>query len=319
MLDFGPFYRCAADSPDVEANASALALPSARGHRTVVAVWGSGNGGGSLLGEPDSGWGGGYGLARGGSAGGDCGDAILRNEEHLTLGTASSYECRTNGVAANPQTAGLSGGFDVVSFTSWIRFGAGALQVVKESGGSYVDIGGGQFGEMLVCDVGLSSSRLAEIEAYLGKKWFGRDVEGYREASFASLSVASGATLEVTGGGPLSVGALSLAGGTVRGTVMLRDSADLEIVVNPDGSVSPVAVDGTIDLSRGGCIRFVGAVENLALGQHVLLAGVGSATIGDWTIDTSSLQNRRLEVSLTVSNGNVVIGVYPLGTIIYVM
>ena len=313
VLDFGSFITCEANSSEMEWKSSGLLLPQARGHKTVVAVWGSRNGGGSLLGEIYSYWGGGYGLARGETVGGSPSDPILRNESHLTLSIPASYECRKNGVSVPPLTTGLSGEFDIVSFTSWVPFGAEALQVLKEGDGASEHMGGGQFGEMFICDIGLSTSRLAEFEAYLNKKWFNRDTDGYRQASIADLSVSSGATLEVTGGGALSVAALSLAGGTVRGSVLLGNSANLNVVVNGDGSVSPVTIDGTIDLSNGGSVSFSGATNSLNPGRYVLLTGIGSATVGTWTVDRATLPRRNWNAIVRGNDNCLVIDIFEKG------
>ena len=319
VLDFGPFYEFGVKD-DFEKTASAMTTTSIADNHAVIAVWGSENGGGTLLGEVGTYWSNGIGLARDAPTyGGAASDPICRNELHQSFANPYSYLCRKNGVSVDPRKTGLSGTFDLVSHVSWSAFTLYALQAMDNDNKQW--LGGGQFGEMIVCKMGLSPAHLTEVEAYLQKKWFDKDTDGYREASLGTVSVGTGATLEVTGGGRLHVGTLAAAGGTVKGNVVLAADAALQAVVNADGSISPVAIDGTI-AAAGGTVTFVGTAEAFAAlqpGQYELVSGLGSAAVGDWTVDVSTLPRKfRKDATVFVRDGKLYVQIFKSGLAVIV-
>lgn len=310
VLDFGPFYDFAASAKtDYESTASAMTLAQQNDMHGMIAVWGSENGGGTLLGEVGSYWSNGIGLARDQPTyGKTASDPIFRNETHQSFGNASSYLFQKNGTASNPLTTGLSGTFDIVSYACWSPFTLYALQAMDNDNRQW--LGGGQIGELIVSKMGFSKEHMAEIEAYLKKKWFNQDTDGYREATLGTVSVGSGATLEVTGGGRLNVGTLGIAGGILKGDVVLLANAPLQAVVTDDGRILPVSIDGSIDLSKGGTVTFSGATAALQPGTYALLSGIGASGVGTWTVDVSTLPRRfRQNATVFVRDGKLYVQV----------
>ncbi|MBR4654927.1 MAG: hypothetical protein IKO72_16340 [Kiritimatiellae bacterium] len=316
VLDFGRVYAHPKDSDASKKNSSSMGIDQTKGHHTVFAVWGSSNGGGTLLGTLNTVMNKGYGITR---AGEYCGslatDFIIRTDAtYMGIDQLLSYVFNLNGVACNPTTTGLSGTYDLVSMSSLYGFGLDGLMSSRNSG-SYDLTGGGQFAEMIICDNALPSNRVYEIEAYLRKKWFNEDTPGFRPATLGALTVAGGGTLVVEGGAPVTVSSLTLGGGTVQGSVILAANASLDVAVAADGSTTPVAFTGSFDMSRGGTVHFTGMPAALRVGRHVLVAGANIQSLAGWSVDTSTLRpgwsaNLKLEdgdLCLYYVNGTVII------------
>ena len=287
VLDFGPFYSNAHNSEAAKKSDSGMNIVQKKGHRTVLAVWGSANGGGNLLGAFYTYWNNGYGISRGGTHGGLAADAISRGDSYLLLSTPGTYAFNLNGVGCNPTAQGLSGGYDIVSFSTLSGFGVEGLMFTTDGTTDFT--GGGQLAEMMIFDNALPSNRVCEIEAYLRKKWFGADTPGFRPATLGRLVVADGATLVVEGGAALTVSTL-VCGGTIQGDVVTASGATLEVAVAADGSTTPVAITGSFDMSRGGTVRFTGTPAALRAGHHVLVTGANIQSLAGWSVDTSTLR-----------------------------
>lgn len=153
-----------------------------------------------------------------------------------------------DGVKVDSQAGYATPGYQVVA----IRAAGSAIRYI---GGTNVRQGGLRLGELLVWKRPLSETEVRDAEAYLTKKWFGRDLPGYQAASVtmpdirtvsveaeSEICVPSGtvaridglvanATVEKTGGGTLMVGPFGAAGaGTIRvrgGSVVGVEAGDV--------------------------------------------------------------------------------------------
>ena len=138
--------------------------------------------------------------------------------------------------------------------------------------------GGCYMGETLVYRTALSATSMKRLDAYFAKKWFASDTPGYRPAKARHVTVAAGATLELSGTAPLAAETLT-GGGTVSGAVTLADDAGLKVAV-ADGAVQTLTVTG--GLSGRGTVHVIGDIASLEVGDHVL---VTAASIpGTWTL-----------------------------------
>ena len=128
------------------------------------------------------------------------------------------------------------------------------------------------------------------MEAYLSRKWFNRISEDYEPAAAKSVTVDSGATLEVYGGASLAVE--SLAGsGTLSGSVDVADGGEMEVVVSPDGSVSSLDVTGGMNLIGGGTVRVSGSVGKIAAGSYEI-AKIASGNISGWRVELPGISGQ---------------------------
>ena len=212
---------------------------------------------------------------------------------------AGGSRVRLNGAEIDGTTTPFTGNgeYDMVSLVSHRPIRAGAIgQVGYSNSNTYFNYGGYKIAEMLVYTNVISRAEVKAVEAYLSRKWFNRASEDYEPAAAKTVAVDAGATLEVWGGAPLSVGGLSGAG-TVSGKVAMEDGAVLEAVVNGDGSLSIPDVTGGLDLLGGGTVELSGAVRALRPGSYAL-AAVGAGTASGWTA-TSLVETRKtFKVSL---------------------
>ena len=311
-VDFGEVIRFENNaSVDWTAAPSLVYTDSGVTLRTVIAVWGSEHGGGNLVGSPYAGHylASEYTLVRAGGntdrIGSDKNAAIIRGERRdMLFPTTARYPRGTrfqlNGERCDPNKTGLSGSFDLVSYVGYEPFASAGMSGVN-NGPQWV--GGEQFAEYLLFQRGLSVQEIADVEAYLNKKWFGRSTSGYEPAVLGDVFVAAGATLKITGNAPATVS--SLAGsGTIDGEVVLANGASFTIEVAEDGSCSKLSV-GTIDLSKPLTVNFTGYVRKFALGEHVVLESP-SITAGmplNWTV-TGLARSRYC--SFRAENGAVV-------------
>ena len=153
-----------------------------------------------------------------------------------------------DGVKVDSQAGYATPGYQVVAICA-------AGSAIRCIGGTNVRQGGLRLGELLVWKRPLSETEVRDAEAYLTKKWFGRDLPGYQAASVtmpdirtvsveaeSEICVPSGtvaridglvanATVEKTGGGTLMVGPFGAAGaGTIRvrgGSVVGVEAGDV--------------------------------------------------------------------------------------------
>ena len=158
----------------------------------------------------------------------------------------------------------------------------GGQNMTKYWGGNCRD------GETILYTNTLSQTSMLKVEAYLNKKWFGKDTPGYRPATTGSLAVDAGATLDIVGGAPVTASSLACEG-TVNGAVALAAGASVTLVVNADGSVAPLGVTGGVDFSQGGTVVLTGDVRALTKGEHAVATALG-AGFGVWTVTGEGLK-----------------------------
>ena len=279
--------------------------------RTVIAVWGSEHGGGNLAGSWHNSyyWHMAYELPRAGATSGssligaDATAAVIRKSgmsSKLMLQCKDGSRFHLNGERCDATETGLSGGFDIATFVGYETF--------RTDGFSGVNVGtqwagGEQFGEYMLFQRGLSQREVENVTAYLRKKWFGVDTPGYGDLVLDKITVSSGATLTLNGGTTFTAGGLG-GGGTVSASVILTENAEMDAVVNQDGTVSGLTVTGDLDLSNGGVVRFTGAVPGLVEGDYLLVRSEGVLSVGEWVIDTTGVP-RRFQCALRVRSNEL--------------
>lgn len=104
-----------------------------------------------------------------------------------------------NGVKMDPLVTPFSGGYDLLTFDCSGNARKGDTFGSYGQGDAYV--GGVEYGEILLYTNRLSSAEIERTEVYLNKKWFGKNTPGVTVAEPASLFVAEGASVTLTGGG----------------------------------------------------------------------------------------------------------------------
>ena len=188
-LEFGNFgSKCALRFNNHTDAGCTVASNALRNIGTIVAVYGSQNGGGWFLG------GGGNGSAiRWHRAGGDqSGEAHWSNPVLRSMSNSWSINgiLRHDGLATYPGHVGFNHGWEVLGwqFTSadGLTFGPG----IGDGRGYGASRSGGQrIAEMIFFDTVLSRSDVEKVEAYLQKKWFNRSFAGRNgEARLDSLT-----------------------------------------------------------------------------------------------------------------------------------
>lgn len=168
-----------------------------------------------------------------------------------------------DGAPTSPQRVGMSGGWEVISISpteaslTATGYSLGALGRSNNLA-TGADSGGMRLAEMVVYGEILSDADRALVEAYLEKKWFGRDMRGYGSSAVADFVRASkneytyymtnGAVVEasVAAGETLKIG--RLVGGRGRyGSFNIKGAGTVEI-----GDAS--SYQGTVRL-HGGTLR----------------------------------------------------------------
>jgi len=186
-----------------------------------------------------------------------------------------------NGVKTTFTTAGLSGGYDLVSFRDTVGTGCNVQSLMMANERRFT--GGGELGEVLVYKEPLSYYTHQIVDAWLNWKWFARKTAGYAPSAADGVTLAAGATLTVEGGTPLTV--TRLAGtGAIDGSVAFAAGAELEAVINDNGTITPLTVSGTVDLSAGGTVTLTGDISKLAKGTYPLVFCT-SAIAGLWDVE----------------------------------
>ena len=104
--------------------------------------------------------------------------------------------------------------------------------------------GGFRLGEMLLFNRPLSETELLDAQAYLMKKWFGRTLGGYRDATSAAdvqnVVVAAPSEIEVPAGETLHIGKLTARARlekTGAGTLMVGAGSDTSDVIVREGAL----------------------------------------------------------------------------------
>lgn len=284
---------------------------------TALMMMDSSQGGGSIVPNCGYGYNGGYGLVRqsyGVRTAAE--DALIwnsgrpGNQTDNGVGTGVT-RARVNGAYVAAKSAGLSGGWDVVSLANHYAFGASGLG--SDHYGYY--IGGAKISEYILYPQMLSRQTVEAVEAYLREKWLGVETPGYRATRAKSVAVSSGATLDLRGGS-IATAALS-GGGSVAGAVALDDGAVMTFHVEEDGSIAALDVSSVLSAAGTGTARFTGSVKRLASGSHVLMtAGAFSGDFSGWTCQFEGAPN--LSGVLAVEGGNLVLRLFRPGMVIYV-
>ena len=210
---------------------------------TVIAVYGSQQGGGFFMG---GGYGarGGYGWHRG------TGVALATGafEYDAPLFAGAAYDCLTaaavrhDGLLTAGKSVGMSGGWEIVSvMPSAAAAQATGIGLGDTRNWNYeVRSGGMKIAELLIYNKTLAVSDVEKVEAYLRSKWFGEAVRGHRggteigrmriyDGTVETVSVPDGETLSIgelrgrdtetlvkSGGGTLRLGNAENFGGTVE-------------------------------------------------------------------------------------------------------
>jgi len=241
------------------------------GVQTVFWVIGSQAGGGSLLGRSPVGTAGnfirGFDTLKGGTA------YVGRENGLIGINEGAGENLWVNGQLAQMPGTGLSGDYDMVAATigGGRNFKASAFGRVDGQPDRYQ--GGQRLCEVIVYTNALTTQQVKDTQAYLYKKWFGRDTFGYGAGKIDFLATVSGANARlgqagaqpvearyVTHGGDLAV----MAGSTVKLKVdeklpklTLEDGAKAVLKVRKIPSAP--ALEGNIlwlDASREGDFTF---------------------------------------------------------------
>jgi len=324
-VDFGPVKRWNTSVPSTWLDGAPCLKYSEVGTlRTVIAVWGSEHGGGNLACSWQKGnyWHMAYELPRAGSTSGtsligaDASAAVIRKsgmQSKYMLQCKDGSRFHLNGERCDATATGLSGGFDIATFVGYESFRTDGFSGVN-AGPQWA--GGEQFAEYLLFQRGLSEREVKGVTAYLQKKWFGVDTPGYGAVTLDKVTVASGATLTYNGGTTLTASGLG-GGGTVAASVVLTERAEIDAVVGGDGTVAGLTVSGDLDLSKGGAVRFAGAVSSLAEGDYLLVRSAGTLSVGDWELDLTGVP-RRFTGELLFSGNELHLRVLKKGSVLII-
>lgn len=321
VVDFG---RAMANISQMDANPNpGLLFAPQYALKTVFSVIGSERGGNTLLGgssgRQDS-----YGQRQSNKTTlgiwrdvqghpGDLTRPIVETDGSAINGEFTSFDklqVRQNGTVVDQTKALFSGAYDLFTLNANTEnmesSVLGAVHYANNAGGM-------QLAETIFYKRNLDLVEIQGVEAYLDYKWFNRRHAGYSPASAEVVDVAAGAVLRVEGGAPLTVKSLSVAG-TVEGSLRLADASALTVTVNDDGTIEPIVVSGTVDLSAGGTVVLVGATDKLGVGSYELLRTGAPLALdeGAWTLAASAL-NRKLVTALKCVGGSLYLDVSKRG------
>ena len=215
----------------------------------------------------------------------------------------------TNSVPANVYKLIVLNGFDHIY--------SDALGCHYGSQGYYW--GGGQpTGEAILYTNALSRSSALKVEAYLNKKWFGKDTPGFRPAETGSLAVDAGATLDIVGGAPVSVSSLACAG-HIAGGVAVRAGGEIDAVFGEGGTLVPFDITEGVDCSAGGTVVVSGDLRGLKGGDYPIAALAAGTSVGAWTVsfgEVTKIPNG--EFSVGEADGKLVLRFVPPGLLLLV-
>lgn len=232
-----------------------------------------------------------------------------------TNGVPGGIWARQNGAYVEPKCTGFKGEWELVSLVDpepVLAGGFAQMPYDKE----YSVCGGFKIAESLVYTNVLTRAEVKRAEAYLRYKWYGETTPGERPAVAGALSVSEGAELEVWGGAPLSVSAMSVAG-TVSGALALREGGVIEVVVKEDGTVDPLAISDGVTLPATGTVKLVGAVGNLVKGAYPLFETDATGLSDGWAVDLGDA-TVKCSLALRVVDGRLVLDVTSLGMLLIV-
>ena len=249
-----------------------------------------------------------------GSAGSDTAEFGLSKLSQYFSNASGRYclPIRHNAEYFNPFSTRFSGGQDVFVYSTDIF----ARQTSGLGSQGYDQhVGGIMYGEVILYTnyIGEANTRL--VEAYLMKKWKGIDTPGYGAAAVDSLTVDEGATVTVTGTGPLTVKTLNAAGGTVSGAVALASGAEIVVPVNGDGTLGCVEMGPLFDYSAGAAVRIDGNLRNAVPGVYrvVTSSAIAAEDAARFTFVNADAQ-KKYTVGMGVEDGAVVVKIAYRGT-----
>lgn len=224
------------------------------GIRTLFIVVGSQEGGGTLLGNKDNLT---CSFERGMDVYASKGDWATRQyttpltKDHAlfyNLVAPNSNRSWINGQEADHQYAGLSGGYDLVSFT-WGQDGTGgsasafAWRGISTTSYYAERTGGQRLAEVILYQRVLTDQERRDTEAYLSHKWFGKTLPGYGAPKLNTIQINNANTLRQEGANPIEIDALSLP-----------ENATLNIPSGTAVSANGAALAGRVALA-GGTLR----------------------------------------------------------------
>lgn len=240
VVDFGKF-RSPGAYFRLYTNETATATAELPGITTVVGIIGAQGGGGHLVGNSNEQAV--MGLRRGAQEPNGHEVAMIKTNTVLDFQSVGTMPVEAvayvNGVR-HPQTDGYpSPGFQTVAFQSI----GNTVQVIGSFSVSYYYGGGMQIGELLLYNRMLTDRELEDAQAYLYRKWFGRDMPGYVSGEPEVPDVQ-----KVTVEAPTDI--VVPAGQTVR---IGRLTANAKLVKRGAGTLELGALDGTsvVDVSEG--------------------------------------------------------------------
>ncbi len=322
MLDFGTAFRVFNNQ-----DCSGMQYTRVPAIRSVFMVQNTANGGSSLIGDQST-WSAG-GIMRNGWYTGRSGDlyflgdfsdwsnAIVYNDtavRYTILKAQGGSRTRLNGEWINPGSHGYTGGDDLVSFVSFLPITSNTY-AYNNGYGNYC--GGGMLGEYIAYSRGLNDRDALKVEAYLRKKWFNADTPGFTPAVASNLTVAAGATLNISGSAPMTVKGTFSGSGTVTGALALAADAVIEVPVAPNDTIQPVTVSGAVDLSNGGIVRLVGDASRLR-GDYTLVScpSLTATSAGTWTVEFAGARDSACKYIAFATDGAFVLRAMPPGTTI---
>lgn len=229
------------------------------------------------------------------------------------------------GTDFNPFTQPFTGGCDLLAWRCSDGLGKRKMAELAIYGQGLSAAGGLAYGEVLLYNRLLTMHEFNAVEAYLLKKWLGKDTPGYRVARAGSLIVAPGAVVTVcdytaargrgaytAGDGVIEVQSLG-GGGTVNGKVKLLSGGGVTAVVGADGTVAGLVVNGEADLSAGGEVTFAGDVAKLCPGRYALVTAASAKFGEEWTCVPPS---RSLSTTVRCVDNTLILNVAACGTMI---
>ena len=151
----------------------------------------------------------------------------------------------------------------------------------------------------------LSRQTVEAVEAYLREKWLGIETPGYRATRAKSVSVASGATLDLCGG-DMTTAALS-GDGSVVGEVTLSPGG----TIGNNGLASALTVTGTLTLPEDGVLSVYGVEPRELVAPRYVIAccsTLSAPSLTGWSVvfpDAQRATARRF--SLKAEGGELVL------------
>ena len=230
---------------------------------TAIAVIGAQRGGGHLLGysgagpnpfsRTDDAW-------MSDSSWIDAGLAMDKNDSDTGLNFQSNTRVFINGIARNPAKGYLTPGYQVVAIQTPGSYASmlGGFQNERA--------GGMRIAEIMLYGRILSDREVKDVQAYLAKKWFGRNTPGYGDAPAGrpdvhTLNAAGMASVTVDGTTGVRVHKFT-GSGTLKkkgpGTLEIEEASATGTIKIEEGSVriaTSAGVETNCELAPGACLH----------------------------------------------------------------